>query len=207
MFSKVFSEAKNMQRSASFTDASSPALGYQSSTPVLGSSSYMMANGQVPNGRIDISSPLPEFNIPNYQQTSVSNAGFNKEAVSGLRTNAVSELFFSETNIDALQQGIRYRVYVETNGKFVIGRQSDQELKIVMRSIYLQHVKNSSEDCVEQVRKLNVKVLEWAVPEVLSNVKQFDVYRTDASTMPMPIDHAPLMTTKGSKVLEIKKWM
>jgi hypothetical protein len=179
---------------------------YQSTAPVFGSASSMMAKGATPNGRIDLLSPLPEFNIQ--QNTTVKNANFVNEATYGQsQPNEVSKIFFSETNIDALQQGIRYRVFVETNGKFTIGRQSDQELKIIMRSIYLQYSKNAAHNCVEQVRDLNIKVLEWAVPEVLSNVKQFDVYRKDASTMPIPLEHAPLMTIKGTKVLEQKKWM
>lgn len=173
--------------------------------PILGSSSAMMANGAVPNGRIDLMSPMPAFDIPSYQLRSVRNDNYTKEATYGQKApNEVSNIFFSEANIEALQQGIRYRVFVETNGQFVIGRQSDQELKIIMRSIYLQYTKNAPHNCLDQVRDLNAKVLEWAVPEVLSNVKQYAVYKKDASTMPMPLEHAPLMSTKGTKVLEYK---
>lgn len=175
---------------------------------VMGSSSHMMANGAVANGRIDLMSDMPTFDIPSYQQKSVSNEHFDVEATYGQTVpNDLSTLFFSIQNIDALHEGIRYRVYVESNRKHVIGRQSDQELKIVMRSIYLQFSKNTSQDCVGQVRELNSRVLNWAVPEILSNLKQFDVYRQDASSMPMPMAHAPLMTTKGTKTLEQKKWM
>jgi hypothetical protein len=167
-----------------------------------------MASGTVANGRIDLVSPLPAFNIPAYQQKSVSNQNYVNEATHGrIQPTEVSMLFFSEKNIEALHEGIRYRIYVETNGRHVLGRQSDQELKIIMRSIYLQYSVNRTSNCVEQVRELNGKVLEWAVPEVLSNLKQYEVYRQDASTMPMPLEHAPLMTTKGTKVLEQKKWM
>ena len=174
--------------------------------PVLGSSSTT-ANG--PNGRIDLLSELPEFNIPNYQlKSAVSNTNYAEEATYGsIIPNEVSKLFFSEQNINALQSGIRYRVYIETNGRFTIGRQSDQELKIVMRSMYLQYSTNQATNCVEQVRELNAKVLNWTVPEVLSNLKQYDVYRQDASTMPTPMEYGALMTMKGSRVAEQKKWM
>lgn len=177
-------------------------------TAVIGSSSTMMADGAVPNGRVDLLSPQSEFDIPSYQLQSVGNTNFVHEATYGQqKPNEVSELFFSEQNINALQQGIRYRVYVETNGKFVIGRQSDQELKVIMRSIYLQYSRNMPHNCLEQVKELNKFVLDWAVPEVLSNVKQFDTFKRDASTLPVPLERAPLVTTKGTKVLEQKKWM
>lgn len=208
MLGNAFRRAKEVSSSTTqFTDA--PATnGVGGYAPVVGSSGSMMANGAAPNGRIDLLSPLPEFNIPNYQQRSVTNETFVNEATYGrIQPNELSNIFFSEANIEALQQGIRYRVFVETNGQFTIGRQSDQELKVIMRSIYLQYSKNTPHGCIEQVRDLNAKVLEWAVPEVLSNVKQYSVYRKDASTMPMPLEHAPLMTMKGTKVLEQKKWI
>ena len=168
----------------------------------------MMAQGAMLNGRVDLMSPLPRFNIPTYQQTSVNNTRYAQEATNGqLVVNEVSSLFFSEGNINALQDGIRYRVWVETNGKHTIGRQSDQELKIVMRSMYFQHSKNTYGDCVGQVRTLNGKVLDWVVPEVLSNLLQYSTYRKDASTLPMPLERAQLSTTKGTKVLEVKSFM
>lgn len=168
----------------------------------------MMSNGAVANGRIDLLSALPTFDIPSYQQKSVRNENYESEATYGqIIPNEISKLFFSVENIEALHQGLRYKVYVETNGKHIIGRQSDQELKIIMRSIYLQYSKNNNQDCIGQVRELNAKVLEWAVPEVVSNLKQYEVYKKDASTMPLPMEHAPLMTTKGTKYLEQKKWM
>lgn len=175
--------------------------------PVVGSSESMMYQGAVQNGRVDLMSPMAPLEIPAYQQMSVRNDTFVSEATLGqVATNDVSQLFFSETNINALQDGIRYRIYVETNGQYVIGRQSDQELKIVMRSIYYQHAKNQPTDVVGQVRTLNAKVLEWVVPEVLSNLKQHEVFRRDASTLPMPMERSPLMTNKGTKTLEIKSF-
>lgn len=157
----------------------------------------------VGNGRIDLISPLPSFNIPAYQRSSVNNKTFSREATFGqLASTDLSRVFFSEENVSALQEGIRYRVYVETNGAYIIGRQSDQELRIVMRSVYYQHARNDGSDCVAQTRELNAKVLDWAVPDVLSNLMQYQVYKRDASSLPMPLEHAQLMTKKGTKVLE-----
>ncbi len=167
-----------------------------------------MVQGASLNGKVDLLSPMPSFNIPSYQQQGINNKNYAKEAVSRMITlTPVSDLYFSEKNIEALQQGIRYRVYVETSGKYVIGRQSDQELKVVMRSMYFQYGVNAVGNTVGQVRVLNGKVLDWVVPEVLSNILQYATYRKDASTLPMPIDRAPLVSSKGTKVLEIKSFM
>lgn len=176
--------------------------------PVVGATDTMTMNTPNQNGRIDLLSPLPSLDIPSYQTRSVNNANYTVEATYGqIVPNELSSIYFSEKNIDALQQGIRYRVYKETNGQHIIGRQSDQELKIVMRSIYYQYAKHQNGDLIGQVRELNSKVLDWVVPEVLSNLKQYEVYRKDASMLPMPMERAPLITTKGTKVLEIKSFL
>lgn len=117
----------------------------------------------------------------------------------------LSRTFYSAANVDALQDAIRYRVYQATDG-LVIGRQSEQELYIVMRSIYLQYGQNQPTDILGQVRDLNQKVLDYAVPEVLSNVRQFQKYKTDISTLPVPLPHAPLATMKGTRTLEITRF-
>jgi hypothetical protein len=169
---------------------------------------YTQSDVRATNGRIDLMSPLPSLEIPQFQQRSMNNASFKTEATMGQTApNNLSALFFSPENIDALQQGIRYRIYVETDGKHVIGRQSDTELKIVMRSIYYQHAKHNNTSIVAQVRELNKYVLDWVVPEVLTNLKQYEVYKRDASTLPMPLERAQLSTMKGTEVLELHSFM
>ena len=159
------------------------------------------------NGRVDLMSKMPKFTIPQYQKPISHNSTYTREATPGQKTrNSVSDLYFSGQNIDAIQEGIRYRVYVESQGQFTIGRQSDQELKTVMRSIYIQNGIGNL-DCIGQVRLLNSKVLEWVVPEVLNNLLQYSRYKQDASTLPMPLDRSPLETMKGTRTLEFKSFI
>ena len=44
------------------------------------------------------------------------------------------------TNLN-IQNQIRYKIYTISKGEHTIGEQSDVELKIIMRSIYLQYGK------------------------------------------------------------------
>lgn len=171
----------------------------------LESSGLYNQSSQGTNGRIDLLSPAPLLDIPAYQRTNIDNRTFSSEATVGqMQSTPLSELFFCADNINILQDGIRYRVWMETDQKYVIGRQSDTELKIVMRSIYYQFAMNQASDVIGQVRELNKKVLEWVVPEIVSNLKQYEVYRKDASTLPMPLERGQLATSKGTKVLEQK---
>lgn len=121
-----------------------------------------------------------------------------------LNCTRVSELFFSTDNIDLLQLGIRNKILNKSNGKYNIGRQSDDELKIIMRSIYYQHSKNLPTNINEQVKELNTYVIEWSVPQIITNLKQDEKYRYDISTLPEPLERSLLTTQKGTKTLELK---
>lgn len=118
--------------------------------------------------------------------------------------NDVNSLFFSQKNVDALQHGIRYRVFNRTSK--VIDNQSERELRVVMRSIYLQYARNLPTNIVEQVRDLNSKVLDYIVPKIIIEVKQYDTYIRDASSLPEPMDRGLNTSTTGTKFLHVKEF-
>jgi len=74
---------------------------------------------------------------------------------------------------------------------------------IVMRSIYYQYGKNSADNIREQVLDLNIRVIEWCVPEIISNIKQSIQYLKDISTLPEPLDRSVLPSKKGTKTLNV----
>lgn len=116
----------------------------------------------------------------------------------------VSETFFSKENINIIQEGIINSVFNKSKGLYNIGKQSDQELNIIMRSIYLQNGKNLNFDIKTQVRELNTLVISWCVEEIIKNIKQYMEYKKAVSTLPMPMEHSLLLSQKGTKSLELK---
>lgn len=106
-------------------------------------------------------------------------------------------------NINLLQLGIRNKILNDTAGEINIGRQKDDELKIVMRSIYFQYGKNRSENIKEQILDLNTRVIAWCVPEIISNVKQSKRYIEDISRMPMPLERSIYPSIKGVNNLDV----
>ena len=80
-----------------------------------------------------------------YQSVELDN--FKEDATKGFMSkNCLNDVFFSNMNIEALQQGMKNMVANATNGNTIIGPQSEIELKVVMRSIYLQYGKNRKDD-------------------------------------------------------------
>jgi len=131
---------------------------------------------------------------------------FKSNAIRHIHTDSdVASLLFSQMNIDILQEGIRYSVYIKSKGQHVIGKQSETELQIVMRSIYLQYSNNRSTEIVEQVRELNSRILDFVVPTVLSEVHQYVNYTRDINFLPVPLERSKNMSTAGTKVLFMDK--
>lgn len=119
-----------------------------------------------------------------------------------LEENSINDIFFSEMNVKVIQDTIRYKVNVDT-GK-VISRQSDNELYIVMRSIMLQfaNFRSGIDDIVDEIKRLNEKVVEYAVDNVSSNVKQHDGYIDKLSKLPVPLDR-PIYHNKNNYTYDI----
>jgi len=101
-----------------------------------------------------------------------------------------SEIFFSEANIDIIQQTIRYQIF-KRNDK-IISRQSENELIIVMRSIFLQYGDSGPTDdelVQENIKKLNTRVIAYCVNNISNQLEQHDLYIENINNLPVPLDN------------------
>lgn len=158
------------------------------------------------NGRVDT---LPHANYTMYGLFENGNdklSQFNREAIIGVHQQTpLNDLFFSRQNIEALQVGVKNMVAKRTDGEFVIGKQSEVELQIVMRAIYLQHAKHMTTNIIEQVRELNSLVIDFCVPRIIEEIKMFKYYKHDIGQLPIPLDRGQFSSSKGLKILETRE--
>ena len=125
-------------------------------------------NGEkVSNGRVDIFTPKTKDLFQMYDKIPVNQCVTLRNPTEGLWDNTIlSDTFFSKENIQIIQNGIRAEVYKKSNGKYVIGNQECETLKIIMRSIFLQYSANQPDNIKGQVEQLNKMVLDYCVPQV-----------------------------------------
>ena len=166
-----------------------------------GINDYVVNKNQY-NGRVDIINMKPSQKYNMINQNNNGNNHYKSEAIRSIHTESpLSRIYFSKENIDLLQGLIRHQVWLRSNKKHIIGRQSDLQLKIVMRSIYFQYSQNLSCNLKEQIKKLNSIVLDECVPKILSNVLQYLKYRNDISQIAMPMDRPKYLSNAGTKTL------
>jgi len=161
---------------------------------------------RVNNGRIDIKSPNTSTLFQMYDKIPANQCASFRNATEGLwDSSLLSRAFFSKQNIQILQNGIRAGIYHRSNGQYVIGPQDCDSLKIVMRSVFLQHSANQPNNIQQQIIQLNKIVLDYCVQQVYSEAQGYVKYLDDASTLVVPISH-PVMASNNDRQLEFKTW-
>lgn len=158
------------------------------------------------NGRVDIKSPNTSSLFEMYDKIPANQCVTFRNPTEGLWTDSnLSQAFFSQQNIQILQNGIRAGVYQKSNGQYTIGPQDCDSLKIVMRSVFLQNSANQPNNITKQVFELNKIVLNYCIQQVYSEAQGYMKYIDDASTLVVPIAH-PVMADNNDRELEFKTW-
>ena len=158
------------------------------------------------NGRVDIKTPNTSDLFKMYDKIPANQCVTFRNPTEGLwNDTTLSTAFFSQQNIQMLQNGIRAGVYKKSNGQYTIGPQDCDSLKIIMRSVYLQYAANQVNNISEQVTELNNIVLNYCVQQVYGEAQGYMKYINDASTLVVPIAH-PVMTDNTDRQLFLKSW-
>jgi len=170
------------------------------------------------NGRVNLNS------VPNAGGASVSNgvpdsAGFSfpkqtevNFASDMLRGNwdhtALSDAFFTRKNVDIIQLEIQKEVYrISGPKKWAIGPQDVDEIKMIMRAMYLQYAKNNPFNIEGQLEELNQLVIKWSIPRIMSEIEQYNYYLNDISHLPIPLQQPMSMSSAGTKSLPFQPQM
>lgn len=160
------------------------------------------------NGRVnimDIEDPDAKFKM--YERIAIKNKATEyRDPLLGIwEKNVLAQVYFSSKNEQIIQNGIRYGVYNMSNEKYVVAQQNCDQLKIIMRSIYLQFAKHKPDNITKQVEELNKLVLDYCVSFVYSEAVSYVKYLEDQSTLVIPLEHAK-QSDRDFKQLQEKPW-
>tara|TARA_X000000950_G_C13578615_1_gene522565 strand:- start:99 stop:569 length:471 start_codon:yes stop_codon:yes gene_type:complete len=128
---------------------------------------------------------------------------FNSSTKSVQGESPLNKLFFSTQNVEIIHNQIINKVSNKTG--YRIARQSDTELQIIMRSIFLQYSKNQPCNLKEQVEDLNRKVLDYAVNRIIIEISQYLEYKDTVAKLPLPLNHPRNLSNSGTKSLSFFK--
>lgn len=119
-----------------------------------------------------------------------------------MENTPVSLLYFSDENMKRLQQQTKREVYRLSNGTFRLDvDQDEQDLLLAMRYIFFEHAQNLPTHIVRQVKILNRQLLNYIVPDVVTNVKQHYDYLQDISRPIQPLEQPLNVSNAGRRTL------
>ena len=159
------------------------------------------------NGRVDIldGSVKMAFSLSDRIPLN-DNSNFQDALTGNWIDTPLSLAYFSGNNIAILQNALRKGVYDMSKGSFTIGPQDSDELKIIMRAIFLVNSVNLPTHISDQITALNKIVLDYAIPQVYGEVQGYNKYKQDASTMYTPFPRIGSYSNTKDKTLELKHW-
>jgi len=158
------------------------------------------------NGRVDITQPPSSSSLFElYDKNNVKQCSTYRDATEGIWTDTLlSKAYFSRENIQIIQNAIRRGVYEISNKQHLIGNQNCDDLKIIMRSVFLQNSVNNG-NIQSQIIDLNDIVISQCIRKVYNESIGYLKYLHDASTLVTPIDH-PVLVNHLDKNNEFKTW-
>ena len=121
-----------------------------------------------------------------------------------LSSSLLSNTFFSLENIEIIQNAIRAEIYKKSNNTYIIDNQDYDQIKIIMRSVFLQYALHRDDNIRGQIEDLNKVVLDFCVPQVYSELVSYMKYKKDISTLPVPMDNPTYFS--NDKTMELNNF-
>jgi hypothetical protein len=119
----------------------------------------------------------------------------------------LNTVFFSEDNMENLQGKIQQAVMEMSGAKrYKIDRQSDDDLKMIMRSYYLQYARNNPGEVAAELEDLNNRVIGFASNRIMVEVESYVRYRKDILDFPEPIQRPVDVQIYGTRTGELKSF-
>ena len=159
------------------------------------------------NGRVDVLTEDQNEKNKMFEKIAIRNKSSSYcSALDGIwENNVLAQVFFSEGNIQIIQNAIRRGVFHLSNSKYNVPPQNIDQLKIIMRSTYMQYAKHSPNDITLQIKELNELVLDYCIPFVFNESIAYVKYLYDQNTLVVPLE-LHVRPDREYKQLQLKPW-
>ena len=128
-----------------------------------------------------------------------------KENIQYRHTNtSLNEEFFSQANIDRIQDQIRQTVFGMVGAN--IDKQSEADLMTIMRSYYLTYGTNVPGNEADELAELNDRVVSFCSNRIAVEVEAYRYYRKDIMDFPAPIANPLDTQIYGTRTGELKRF-
>jgi len=161
------------------------------------------------NGRVNLEEPEnPNARFEMFEKIAIKNKAteYRDPLVNVWEDTVLSKVFFSQGNVQILQNGLRAGVHQRSGDReLVLPPQNVDVLKTFMRDTFINFSTFQPTKITEQVVRLNKLVLEQLVPMVYSEAIGYLKYLEDQSRLVVPLE-LPKQSDRVYKQLELKPY-
>ena len=114
----------------------------------------------------------------------------------------LSKMFFSDRNVKRIQQKIKNAIYERTAKEFKMNVDQDEnDLLIAMTAVFKENARHLPHQIVRQVKRLNQKVVDDIVPDMITMIRQEKQYLKEINEPIKPIMRPMNVNNAGSNTL------
>lgn len=121
--------------------------------------------------------------------------------------NKLNTAFFSKKNIDDIQNAVKKDVFIRSGKKHVISRQSDEQLLIIMQSVFINNTYNIEVYIENQIGELNRIVVKECTKIIMPNIEQFIGYLDNIDKPVIPMAYGKATSSAGEKTVSFLRNM
>ena len=163
--------------------------------------------GRLPLSDSEEKLPIPRGTLYNDDEPKMM-PGLIQEQIQYRHNNTpLNTLFFSQSNIDNLQQKIHDAVLEMSKGEYNLSRQSEADLMLIMRSYYLQYAETNPDEVARELDQLNQRVIAYSSNRIMVEIVAYKRYRKDILDFPEPMAHPVDMHIFGTRTGELKSFL
>ncbi|ARF09316.1 hypothetical protein Catovirus_2_265 [Catovirus CTV1] len=160
-------------------------------------------------------SSYPDYDLPTFEklqeEANIKTQDFSEMALKGdfyracdgdSNVDQVGKLYFSDENMKRVQKMIKREIYTRTKGVFRLDTDQDEsDLLVAMRAVYYEHCRFLPSNIVRQVKELNRKLLDYIIPDVITQIKQSYAYIQEINQPLKPIARPINVNNAGRRTL------
>lgn len=126
----------------------------------------------------------------------------SQESLRGVQEESIlSRVFFHPKNVDLVQKQIIIEIFRRSNGEYLIEKQSEADLQVIMRSMFIQHARHLPDNIKGQIRELNNLVVDEVIPGIMSQIQAYEGYLERAFGPMQIMDRPENVSNAGRKTL------
>jgi hypothetical protein len=131
------------------------------------------------NNPLDVNTGLPIFLLTNnHPEKFFEKSTYRFEPQAVRNVNKLKQIFFSPENVKYIQEKMSYEVLTTTK-KYKIPYQNEQDLRMIMETIYFDKTRNIGYALNEQLAELNTYVVKFCVPLIINEINVYLNYLDD----------------------------